>query len=84
MHNEVSGDGNVNVVTTVNIPQPSRGAGTVLMFVFFWWVLPFWWALLLHIWLIWLLVAAITTIFVHGYFTRTWYQPWPLWLFGIR
>lgn len=68
----------------VNVPQQSRGAGSVLMLVFFWWLLLMWWEVLACIWLVWLVVAGIVTIFDHGFFTRTWYQPWPAWMFGIR
>jgi hypothetical protein len=81
---EASGDGNVVVVVNNNVGQSSRGAGTVLMFVFFGWLLPFWWGVLLQAWLAWLIVAAVVTIFNHEFFGRTWYYPWPAWLFGIR
>lgn len=74
---------NVTVVNNVSTPS-HRGAGTVLMFVFFWWVLILWWALLLKLWILWLPVAGIVTIFRRGFFTRTWYCPWPAWMFGIR
>lgn len=74
----------INNTNTVNVPQQSRGAGTVLMFVFFWPVLLLWWQLLACIWIVWLLVAGIVTIFDHDFFARTWYQPWSVWMFGIR
>ena len=69
---------------TVNVPEQSRGAGTVLMFVFFWWLLLGWWQVLACIWLVWLVVAGVVSIFDHEFFARTWYQPWPAWMFGIR
>lgn len=62
----------------------SRGAGTVLMLVFFGWALVFWWTLLLTAWIIWMMIAGIVTIFDHGFFTRNWYQPWTIWMLGIR
>lgn len=74
----------INNNNTVNVPQQSRGSGTVLMFVFFWWVLLGWWQVLVCIWLVWLVVAGIMSIWDHGFFARTWYQPWPAWMFGIR
>jgi hypothetical protein len=74
----------INNNNTVNVPQPSRGAGTALMIIFLWPVLLFWWQLLAAVWLVWLLVAAIVTIFEHDFFSRTWYYPWPAWMFGIR
>lgn len=79
-------ENNINITNNniVNVPQQSRGAGTVLMFVFFWPVLLMWWAILAHAWVLWLIVAAIVTIFDHGFFGRTWYQPWPAWMMGIR
>jgi hypothetical protein len=67
----------------VNVPD-SRGAGTVLMFVFFWWLLLTWWSVLACAWLLWMPVAAIVSIWRSGFFSRTWFQPWPIWLFGIR
>ena len=67
----------------VNVKQ-SRGAGTALIIIFMGWALPLWWALLACLWLHWLLIAAIVTIFDHEFFSRTWYQPWPAWMFGIR
>lgn len=73
-----------NNTNTVNVPQPSRGAGTVLMIVFLWWLLIWWWQLLACAWIVWLVIAAIVTIFDNGFFTRNWYQPWPIWMFGIR
>ena len=73
----------VNVVTNVNTPN-NRGSGTVLMFVFFWWALLIWWQVLAAVWVVWLLVAAVVTIFKHDFFGKTWYYPWPIWLFGIR
>jgi hypothetical protein len=77
-------ENNITITNTVNVPQASRGAGTVLMFVFFWWLLLIWWQVLACVWLVWLLVAGIVTIFQHDFFGRTWFQPWPVWLFGIR
>ena len=75
---------NVNVTTTVNTPD-SRGAGTVLLIVFFgWFLLMWWWPLLASLWLVWLIVAGIITIFQRGFFTATWFYPWPAWMFGIR
>lgn len=79
-------ENNINIVNNnvVNIPRQSRGAGTVLMIVFFGWLLPFWWAILASLWIVWLLIAGIVTIFDHGFFAHTWYYPWPAWMFGIR
>jgi hypothetical protein len=75
---------NVKINDTVNVKQ-SRGAGTVLMIVCFGWLLVgFWWPLLLTLWIIWMIMAAIVSIFDHGFFARTWYYPWPAWMFGIR
>jgi len=79
-------ENNITITNTnvVNVPD-SRGAGTVLMLVFFWWLLVgFWWPLLACAWLLWMLVAAVVTIWNDGFFGRTWFQPWPIWLFGIR
>jgi hypothetical protein len=64
--------------------RQSRGAGTVLVVLFFWWLLITWWMLLACIWVVWLLIAGIVTIFDRGFFTRNWRQPWPAWMFGIR
>lgn len=77
-------ENNVTVINTVNVPRQSRGAGTALLIVFLWPVLLVWWQLLACAWLVWLLIAAVVTIFKHDYFARTWYQPWPAWMFGIR
>lgn len=75
---------NINITNTVNVPN-SRGAGTVLMLVFFgWFLLLWWWPLLFSAWLLWLPVAGITTIFAAGFFTAHWFYPWPAWMFGIR
>jgi hypothetical protein len=71
------------MANTVNVRQ-SRGAGTVLMLVFFWWLLICWWQVLAVAWLMWLLIAGVVTIFKRGFFKRTWYQPWPAWMFGVR
>lgn len=77
-------ENNVTIVNNVSTPN-SRGAGTVLMLVFFgWFLLMTWWPLLAALWLVWLVVAGITTIFDRGFFSRTWYYPWPAWMFGIR
>ena len=74
-----------NNSNVVNVPQQSRGAGTVLAFLFFWPALIFgWWPLLACVWLVWLVVAGVVSIFDHRFFARTWYQPWPAWMFGIR
>jgi hypothetical protein len=82
---EINGDSNIVINNVVSIPQQSRGAGTVLMLALFgWWLLPYWWTLLLSAWIVWLPVAAIANIWNHGFFARNWYQPWPIWLFGIR
>jgi hypothetical protein len=90
-HNHLKGDrimneNNINItnVNTVNVPQPSRGAGTVLMVLFFWWVFPTWWMTLASIWLVWLIIAGVVAIFDPDFFTNNWYQPWPAWMFGIR
>jgi hypothetical protein len=75
----------INNSNTVNIPRQSHGAGTALMLIFFWWFfIGFWWPMLLIAWLVWLLIAGITTIFKRGFFTATWYYPWPAWMLGIR
>lgn len=74
----------INNSNTINMPQQSRGAGTVLMIVFLWWLLIWWWQLLLVIWIVWLPIAAIISIWDEGFFTNNWYQPWPAWMFGIR
>lgn len=85
-HNE----NNITITNTVAAPNVvvntpnSRGAGTVLLFVFFWPFLLIWWTLLLALWPVWLIAAAITTIFNHSFFVQTWYYPWPAWMFGIR
>ena len=85
MTSDYPNQNNANVTVNVNTPN-SRGAGTVLMIVLFWWVLVgFWWPLLIAAWLTWMVIAAITAIFDHGDLWRgTWYQPLPIWLFGIR
>lgn len=68
----------------VNVKQ-ARGAGTVLMLVFFGPALVFiWWPIILCLWIVWLPIAGISTIFETGFFGRTWYQPWPAWMLGIR
>ena len=77
-------ENNITITNIVNVPEQSRGAGTVLMFVFLWWVLIWWWQLLLIAWLVWLPIAAIVNIWDAGFFARTWYQPWSVWMFGIR
>lgn len=77
-------ENNITITNTINVPQQSRGAGTVLMVIFFGWLLPMWWMTLASIWLVWLMVAGIVNIFDHGFFARNWYQPWPAWMFGIR
>jgi len=75
---------NVSISGPVNVKQ-NRGAGTVLMIVFFGWALVgIWWPLLLALWIIWLLIAGVVSIFDHGFFARTWYYPWPAWMLGIR
>jgi hypothetical protein len=81
---ENQNNANVTIVNNVNTPN-SRGAGTVLMLVFFgWFLLMWWWPLLAVLWVLWLPIAGITAIWVDGFFTRTWYQPWSVWMFGIR
>lgn len=75
---------NITIVNQVSTPN-SRGAGTVLMVVFFgWFLLLWWWPILAALWLVWLPIAGIATIFTAGFFARTWYYPWPAWMFGIR
>jgi phosphatidylglycerophosphate synthase len=82
--NVPTNENNITIVNQVNTPN-SRGAGTVLMLLFFgWFLLLWWWPLLAMLWLVWLPIAAIASIWVDGLFARTWYQPWPLWMFGIR
>jgi hypothetical protein len=68
----------------VNVPRQGRGAGTVLMFVFFWWLLPTWWSILFSLWLIWIIIDGVIAIFNPEFFLDTWYYPLPLWLFSIR
>jgi hypothetical protein len=77
-------ENNITITNTVNVPQPARGAGTVLAIVFFWPVLLMWWSLLISLWLVWLVIAAVVTIWDHEFFARTWYYPMQAWLFGIR
>jgi hypothetical protein len=67
----------------VNVKQ-ARGAGSVLLVTIFWAPLFVWWALILCLWVVWMPVAGITTIFKTGFFKRTWYYPWPAHMFGIR
>lgn len=74
-------DLNVNIT---NMPKQARGAGTALVLIFLWPVLFMWWQVLAAAWILWLIIAAIVTIFDHSFFGRTWYQPWPAWMFGIR
>lgn len=75
---------NVTVINNVSTPN-SRGSGTVLALVLLWWALLWWWPLLIGAWLTWMLIAGVTAIFDHGaLWSRSWYQPLPLWLFGIR
>ena len=74
---------NQNVSVNVSTPN-SRGAGTVLMFLFFWPVLLMWWTVLLAAWMIWIPVCGVVTIFQHDFFANNWFYPWPAWLFGIR
>jgi hypothetical protein len=74
----------INNVNQVNVPRQSRGAGTVLLIVLFWWALPTWWLLLATFWVSWLLIAGVITIFSPGFFTNNWYYPWPAWTWGIR
>jgi hypothetical protein len=69
---------------TINVSQQSRGAGTALVIIFLWPALLMWWVLLAALWIKWLMIAGIVTIFDHGFFGRNWYQPWPAWMFGIR
>ena len=74
----------VTINGTVNVRQ-HRGAGTVLLFVFFGWaIVGLWWPLLACLWIVWMLIAGIVSIFDHSFFGRTWYQPWPAWTFGVR
>jgi hypothetical protein len=68
----------------VNVPRQSRGAGTVLVFLFLWWLLPTWWSILFSIWIIWLIIVGIIAIWDTEFAADHWYQPWPAWLFGIR
>ena len=68
----------------VNVKQ-ARGAGTVLLIVFFGWALVFiWWPIIACLWIVWMLIAGIVTIFDRGFFTRNWYQPLPAWMLGVR
>jgi hypothetical protein len=77
-------DNNVNINGTVNVRQ-ARGAGTALMIIFLGpWLFFVWWPILTCLWIIWMMIAGIVTIFDHGFFARNWYQPWPAWMFGIR
>lgn len=77
-------ENNITITNTVNVPRQSRGAGTVLVVIVFGWLLPLWWSTLAALWIVWMLVAGITSIFQHDFFSRTWYQPWSAWMFGIR
>ena len=81
-------ENNINITNVnnnvVNVPRQSRGAGTVLMFVFFGWLLPWWWLALITAWLVWLLIDAVIAIWDPEFFMNTWYYPLPAWLFGIR
>jgi hypothetical protein len=54
------------------------------MIIFFGWLLPLWWSTLATLWIVWMLIAGVVSIFQHDFFSRTWYQPWPAWMFGIR
>jgi hypothetical protein len=73
----------VNINGTVNVKQ-SRGAGTALMIIFLWPVLLMWWQFLLAVWLVWIIIDGVIAIFNAEFFIKTWYQPWPIWMFGIR
>jgi hypothetical protein len=75
---------NITNENVINVPRQSRGAGTVLMFVFFWWLLPTWWSILFSLWLIWIIIDGFIAIFNADFFMDTWYYPLNLWLFGIR
>ena len=81
-------ENNINISISnnnvVNVPRQSRGAGTVLMFIFLWWLLPWWWLALISIWLVWIIIDGIIAIFDPEFFLNTWYYPLPMWLFGIR
>jgi hypothetical protein len=55
------------------------------MVIFFGWALVFiWWPILAALWIAWMIVAGIVSIFEHDFFANNWYQPWPAWMFGIR
>jgi len=75
---------NISNTNVVNVPRQSRGAGTVLLVLFFWWVLPAWWMILASIWIVWLIIDGIIALWNPEFFIDTWYYPWPAWLFGIR
>ena len=75
---------NITNTNVVNVPRQSRGAGTVLMFLFFWPALIMWWQILAVLWVPWVLICAIVAIWDSEFFADYWYWPWPAWLFGIR
>jgi hypothetical protein len=80
-----SNQNNITILNNVSTPRQARGSGTVLLLVFFGWFLMLWyWPLLAVLWLLWLPTAAIVTIWSAGFFSRTWFYPWPAWMFGIR
>jgi hypothetical protein len=73
----------VKIVGEVKVKQ-SRGPGTALMLIFLGLPLMMWWAVLAAAWVVWMVIAGVVSIFSHGFFARTWYQPWPVWMLGIR
>jgi hypothetical protein len=75
--------GEVRIVGEVKVKQ-SRGAGTVLAIMFLWPILVTWWAILLAVWIVWMIIAGFVSFSDHSFFARTWYQPWPAWMLGIR
>lgn len=77
-------DNNVTISGPVNVRQ-ARGAGTVLLiFCFGWALVTIWWPILACLWIVWMIISGIVTIFDHGFFARNWHQPWPAWMLGIR
>ena len=77
-------ENNITITNVVNVPQQSRGAGTVLMLVFFCGGLPMRGGTCWRTWIGMTPIAAIVNIWDAGFFARTWYQPWSVWMFGIR
>ena len=57
---------NVKINGPVNVKQ-SRGAGTVLLIMFFGVPIVFiWWPIIACLWIVWMLIAGIVSIFDHS------------------